>query len=415
MATEEQDLIKLLESAEQSSNDITDHKEPDTKAVTESSSTVAPVADSENLNRIIQTREQIAQVKVNLSTIIDSIADNPSLVTRASNVWGAWPTWQKVGTGLVLSVPALLAGVAASIGSLLILGGATGVVYTTTGMILEDHHACNVNIKQRLKEGVLSIADVLELTIVALDNIRLKLAEEIGKFKDENLKLAGQVSTLGDQINTLTIQIEILVETDQFLRMTKENLQQQAVELKKSTEFQSELLKKNQEELAAITRDYKKNQDMLVARVEELRKVRESMAAEVGKTKKVSEAMQRAVSTLSGQVLEDHKQKQAFQSKLSALLDGTDESAMKVIERMTTTQRELEGAKEDLRTNNVRNKELLDRQEELVRRLEKLDLSVVATVGKEVRPSVMGHTLFSTTLGTISDPSITPALTAKAH
>ena len=88
MATEEQDLIKLLETVElQNFDDTPERKELDTKTVdTEASPTVATIEDSENLNRIIQTREQIAQVKINLSTIIDSIADNPSLVTRVSNV-----------------------------------------------------------------------------------------------------------------------------------------------------------------------------------------------------------------------------------------------------------------------------------------------------------------------------------------
>ncbi len=355
--------------------------------------------ESDNLSEIIKTRDKIEQVKQNLSIIIDSIADNPSLVTRASNAWGEWATWQKVGTGLVLTVPAVLVGAAASVASLLILGGATGVVYTTTGMILEDHHACNVNIKQRLKDGILSIASVLELTIVALDNIRLRLAEEIGKFKAENLKLSTQVSILQDQISTLTIEIGILVETEAFLRITKEGLQKQALELKKTTDLQSTLLQKNQEELVAITRDYQITQKNLSTKVEELRAVREAMSAEVTKTQNISVSLQKAVTTLSGQVLEERAQKQAFQSKLELLLTDKEESASKLMERMITTHKELKGAKEDLCANNLRNRELLAKQEELMRRLEKLDLSLVQRREDETRPSVGGRsTLFSALL-----------------
>lgn len=399
MSTEEDVLSELLKKARVS--DTANVSEP---IITDTEIPLSmPPEDSDNLNKIIETRDQIAQVKKNLGTIIDSIADNPSLVTQASDVWGEWPMWQKVGAGLVLTVPALLAGVAASVGSLLVLGGATGVVYSTTGMLLEDHHSCNVHIKQRLKEGILSIADILELTIVALDNIRHKLSEEIGKFKVENSKLATQVSALGDQIHTLAIEVQMLVDTEQCLRTAKETFQQQAITLKQSTEEQSALLKKNQEELEAIKEDYRKNQEMLTGKVEELRKVRESMAAEVGKTRKVSAALQKAVVTLSGQVLEDQSQKQAFQDKLKLLLDDKEASVTKVMERMSITQHDLDVAKEDLLANNARNKELLDRQEDLVRRLEQLDLSVVVAAGKEIRASVSHNTMFARSAQVVSE------------
>lgn len=394
MATEERNLQKLFEESKKELNVYSGPVAKDV-AMQNQPSVDLVIEDSDNLTRIVQTREQIAQVKKNLSTIIDSIVDNPSLVTRASDAWGTWPIWQKVGTGLVLTVPALLAGVATSLGSLLIIGGATGVVYTTTGMILEDHHSCNVNIKQRLKEGILSIADVLELTIVALDNIRFKLAEEISKFKNENLKLTAQVSTLNDQIHTLSIQIGILVEMDQYLCTAKEVIQFQIEDLKNSTEAQSELLQKKQEELAAAVKDYKMNQELLIARVEELRAVRESMTQEVEQTKKISEALQKAVTALSEQVLEDQAQKEAFQLKLQSLLTEENTSVLKVLERMSTTKLELEEAQADLNDNNERNRKLLDKQDELVGRLEQLDLSGVEKFDKEAKVSVVGQSMFS--------------------
>ncbi|RUR07593.1 LegC2/C7 family Dot/Icm T4SS effector [Legionella sp. km772] len=392
MSTEIEELSNLLESAKTSVEPVKITVVPPKQAISLS----AP-AEIDNLAEIIKTRDNIAKVKESLNKIIDSIADNPSLVTRASNAWGEWATWQKVGTGLALTVPALLSGAAAGIGSLLILGGATGVVYTTTGIILEDHHACNENIKQRLKEGISSIADILELTIVALDNIRLRLAEEIGKFKEENFKLARLVSNLQDQVTTLSIHIEILEETETFLRGTKDKLQKDIEELKKSTEQQDVLLKKKQAELVQVTSDYQKTQAQLDKRIEELRVVREEMSIEITKTQKVSVVLQKAVHTLSGQVLEEQTQKQLFQRKLESLMTDKEADASKLLERMSTTHRELEGAKEDLRANNARNSELLAKQGELVKRLEKIDLMLLCRrepIG--VRVSEVPSTLFNT-------------------
>jgi len=403
MSTEIEELSDLLASAKTT-------VEPVKTIVTPPVHVTSPavVAENDNLGEIIKTRDKIAQVKESLNIIIDSIADNPSLVTRASNAWGGWATWQKVGTGLALTVPALLSGAAAGIGSLLILGGATGLVYTTTGIILEDHHACNENIKQRLKEGISSIAEILELTIIALNNIRLRLAEEIGKFKEENLKLARQVSNLQDQVSTLSIQIEILQETENFLRITKDKLQKDAIELKKTTDQQGELLKKNQELLTQITSDYKKTQERLDGKVEELRVVREEMSAEITKTQRVSVVLQKAVTTLSGQVLEEQTQKQVFQRKLESLITDREAGASKLMERMATTHKELEGAKDDLKANNLRNGELLAKQESLVKRLEEIDLILLRRRDLMVaKPSVIANTMFKPGSATKSDVAAT--------
>jgi hypothetical protein len=373
--------------------------------------TITPPIENDNLTKIVEAREQIALVKKNLSTIVDSIANNPSLITRASEAWGGWPTWQKVGTGIVLTVPALLVGVAASVGSLLLIGGATGVAYTTTGLILEDHHACNVNIKQRLKDGILSLADVLELTIVALDSIRLKLAEELAKFKEENSKLALEVSTLQDQIHTLSIQVGILIDVESFLRATKEQLHKEVQSLKSDTKEQRELLEKQRDKLAEVTREYQITQESLTERVKELRTVREQMATEIASTRKVSESLQKAVTTLSGVVIEDQKQRETFQAQLFKALKGEETCAIKVMERMSLTQGELETATSDLRFNNDYHRKLLEKQGSLLRELEALDLK--SCVAVKDRISVLPHTMFTKPAASSAGIVVTESATAS--
>lgn len=412
MASEADELLDILSEDKRSGEQKSNNKAVAATEVDSIEMVIQP--DSENLTKIIETRAQIAEVKKNLSTIVDSIANNPSLITRASDTWGGWPTWQKVGTGVAVTLPALLVGAATSIGSLLVIGGATGVVYTTTGLILEDHHVCNVNIKQRLKEGITSLADVLELTIVALDTIRLKLADELRKFKEENSKLALHVSTLQDQIKYLSIQVEILVRTESHLRDYKEKLQKDIQTLQNATIEQRDLLKKTQEELEATTKDYQLNQEMLTAKIKELRSVREEMTGEIVKTKRVAESLQKAVSTLSVAVIDDQKQRAAFQTRLTDLLNGEEDSAKRVIERLATTQNELDGATKDLRTNNQHHQELLEKQEILVKKLETLDLQSMVATAKETRASVFGHTLFANHSALGVENPVTPCILVHA-
>lgn len=374
MVTEEQELAKLLATVK---------KKPEAPVCAAQAAAEAAEADStlelhSNLDEIIKTKQHIADVKRNLSIIIDTIASNPSMVSRAADAWGTWPAWKKVGTGLVLTMPPLFMGVAASIGTLLILGGATGVAYTTAGIVLEDHHSCNTDLKQKIKDGISSIADILEITIVALDKIRFRLMAEINKFKEENYKLATQVSNLQDETNRLANQVEELIETSDHLRTLKKRLEDEALALRQSNSTQQQLIQENQEQLEKVTHQYQEAQNLLTTQVYELRTLRHSMTTEVAKAKHVSDSLQQVVAVLSGQVLEEQAQKQAFEAKLAQLLQLEYASASQFIDRLNHTQSELEEVKVDLEKNNSRNYALLDKQERLISRLEALDLQAVS-------------------------------------
>lgn len=331
------------------------------------------VPDKTSLENIVATQKQISQVKASLGTIIDTMAQNPSLFTRAATYFGEIPLWQKITLGLGLSVPTLAAGIFAHVGVLLVIGGVTVVAYTGMGIVLDDHHHCNINIAERLKSGIFNLADVLQLTIDALDTIRTKLAAEIEKFKTENLKLAEHVAELGDQIDLLSAQVELYIETEKLLRETKVALEETAAKLNASTSEQTELLKQNQDELSRITKAYSKSQEQLTDKIGELTTVRVSMGLEVEKAKKVAATLQGTVSTLSGTVIDDVKQRQAFQEKLTVFLADKESSFDTIAERICMAERELTRVKDELKNSNERYNELLARQEKQIARLEALD------------------------------------------
>jgi hypothetical protein len=326
-----------------------------------------------SLEKIVETKQQISQVKASLGNIIDTMAQNPSIFNRVATCYGEFPLWQKIAIGVGISVPTLALGVFAEIGALLVIGGVTVVAYTATGIVLDDHHHCNVNIAERLKLGIISLADVLELTIKALDSIGKKLAEEVGKFKIENIKLAERVSDLGDQIESLSSQVELYIETEKLLRTTKEDLETTAEKLKQSVTDQNDLLRKNQEELSRVTKAYSLSQEQLSGKIVELTTVRASMGKEVDKARKLALTLEHTISSLSGAVIEDKKKREVFQRKLESFIGEKESGFESVAERLDEAERELSLGKDEFQSANERYNGLLNRHEKLVARLEVLD------------------------------------------
>lgn len=336
--------------------------------------------ESTALNGILKTKETIERVKANLSSIIDGIGDNPSLISKASGIWGKWSLAQKVVVGAVLCVPAASVGVATGFSALLTLGALAGATYTAAGLTLEDHNACTVQIKQKLKEGILSITDVLAAIIIDLDDIRINLATQVSKFKEENMKLALHVTSLQDQISTLTIQVELLISIEAFIRRNKEELEKQIDTLKSATVIQTEQLEEAQKKFNLLNTDYEKQQKDLAAKVEELRLVREEMATEVAKTKKVSAELEVTVETLAAHVTEDKTKKDTLTTQLASIVGKEEKTVHGLLTRMSATTGELESAKNDLQSNNTQHKALLTKQEELIKRLEKLDRNLILSL-----------------------------------
>lgn len=375
MATQKPDLENFLRSDfANSNNKETTNPEQEMVPLDDRVITIeALVSNKDSIENIVATQKQLSQVKESLGTIIDTMAQNPSLFTRASNFYGEMPLWQKVVIGVGLSVPTLAAGIFAHIGILLVISGATAVSYTAAGIILDDHHTCNVNIAERLKAGIFNLADVLQLTIDALDVISKKLALEIEKFKAENLKLAKHVEDLGNQVGSLSSQVEFLMETEKLLRATKDALEETSIQLKDSitqlndsVSEQSELLAENQVELEKVTKLHEQSQKNLSEKIVELNVVKVEMGLEVEKAQKIALTLQGTVNTLVGTTIADQKQKEQFQKRLDGFLADKEKSFDQVADRIFGAERELASVKEELRVVKDELNRSLESHKELI-------------------------------------------------
>lgn len=336
----------------------------------------ASSTELDSLESIALTQEHLAQVKKSLGAIVDSLQQNPSLISRAAAFWGELPLWQRIIGGVAISGPTLIIGAAAHIGFLVTISGVSALAYTTSSIVLDDHHYHTKNIAQKLKEGIFGVAEILELTISALDAIRKKLAKEIQKFKDENEKLALNITRLNEEVETLTAQVEVYVETAKLLRKNKEDLEKVAQSLKLDLEKQGEQFEANQRELEKVRALHERSISLLNQKTSELAQVRLQMGTEVEKAKHIAATLEGAVKTLTSSVTSDPIQRQVFHEKLDHFLSDKSASFDQVADRICRAENELSDVKAELKASTERFNKLLDLQEKQLIRLQGLDRRV---------------------------------------
>ncbi|MCW8472111.1 hypothetical protein OQJ19_15875 [Fluoribacter gormanii] len=347
----------------------------------------SPESDLDSLQSIALTQEHLAQVKKSLGAIVDSLQDNPSLISRAAAFWGELPLWQRIIGGVAISGPTLIIGAAAHIGFLVTISGVSALAYTTSGIVLDDHHYHTKNIAQKLKEGIFGVAEILELTIGALDSIRKKLAVEIDKFKEENEKLAKNISRLNEEVETLSAQVEVYVETEKLLRKTKDELEKTAASLKLDAEKQNKQFETTQKELLKARDEHSRSLVLLSEKTSELAEVRISMGAEVEKAKKIASTLEGTVRILSSATIADASQRHAFQEKLNSFLENKAASFDQVADRIGKAESELSEVKSELKASTERFNKLLELQEKQLQRLQGLDKRVDASTHPEMYPA----------------------------
>ncbi|HAT9067737.1 TPA: hypothetical protein JBD66_11270 [Legionella pneumophila subsp. pneumophila] len=100
--------------------------------------------DKERFEKIVTTQNKIQKIKVDLNQLIQAMNQNPSLLSRAANLWNKIPLWQKITAGAVLTVPLLLTGLMANLAALITLSIVTAIVYTASSFLLDNHQSQSI-------------------------------------------------------------------------------------------------------------------------------------------------------------------------------------------------------------------------------------------------------------------------------
>ncbi|HAT9712930.1 TPA: hypothetical protein JBD70_15345 [Legionella pneumophila subsp. pneumophila] len=349
--------------------------------------------DKERFEKIVTTQNKIQKIKVDLNQLIQAMNQNPSLLSRAANLWNKIPLWQKITAGAVLTVPLLLTGLMANLAALITLSIVTAIVYTASSFLLDNHQSQNTDNSEQLNAGISSLVELLDTVISTLDLLREQLAIEIDVFQKENERLTESVQQFCEQINTLKSQISELSDTEKALRATQIELELTAKTLKGSIEEQSQVLENTQKELEQVVLAYKDNQNQLSDKIKELDDIKLKMGKEVDQAQTLSLVLRSTVEALSKTVIADEEQRTSFQLRLNEFLTNKEKSFDQVAERISDAERKLSVVTKQLGESNQRYRKLLDRQEQQIIRLEQLDAeqsNEVQELSNEVKPSING-------------------------
>lgn len=328
--------------------------------------------EQDNLAKIAITKEIFEQIKKSLAETVKSMEKNPSMFSRAAEFWGELPMWQKIIGGLVLTLPTLIIGIATHIGFLLAICGVTTVTYAAGGIILDDHHKCSTSTTESLQKGILGLADLLELTINALNVIREQLAKEVAKFTQENTKLEESIHVLSAHIDSLDAQVRAASKMTEALVDTKNDIMEASNLLKEGINQEKSRLEQSHLKLERISEAYGSSQTELANKMGEVTQIKTALATEVSRARMIIDTLQSSISDLSKVAIGSEEQRQAFQRKLDVFLSDTETSFHQVVERICDAEKKLVRVQKELERANERYFELLKIQGAHIDRLEGL-------------------------------------------
>ncbi|MGC1182820.1 LegC2/C7 family Dot/Icm T4SS effector [Legionella sp.] len=326
--------------------------------------------EQNNFQKIIITQEIFKKIKESLRVTIQSMEKNPSIFSRTAEFWGKLPLWQKILGGVALTLPTLILGIIAHLSFLLAICGVTTIVYTSGGIVLDDHHKCGNNVTENLAKGILNLADFMELTITALDIISQKVTMEVKKFTAENELLKINVNQLNNGITQLTGEITAAAELISSLKITKEKLEETACNLSKQVIEQGSLLEINQKELTRVTEAYKVSQLQLSNKIEEFAEIEKGLKEEIQKTAKIADYLSTVTQDISAIAIADESQKKEFHNRLTEFLQNKEVSFAALAIRFGEAEKKLEQANQLYDAQNQKYLELIEKQEKQIVRLE---------------------------------------------
>lgn len=370
--------------------------DPQKLDVNESAPQVERNEENKHVLQILLTYNQLKKIKQNLNAMIDSLAENPSILSRASKLWGTIPWWQKLLAGLVLTIPLLLVGIFAQLAVLTAISICVMVTYTISSLALDNHQAHNTNNTARLKSCIGNMADLLGASIQLLQGLQQLIAKQIDAFHTENNKLTQKIIELTPQVEDLTQKVEGLQQVKQTLGKTIEDLEQTLQVFKTSGQEQIELFEQTKHELEQVKSSYEDNEKKLSTSINELTDHNANMQVQLNLARSIAMTLNDAVATFSAMILADEQQRSAFSERLANTLNNKEQCFIKVLNQFNHSERNLKTITNQLVDLNNEYDAVLDRFE-IVTRLMEEKLGIVKITPPEeleqqnkIKPSING-------------------------
>lgn len=340
-----------------------------------SKETTSPVAEPDkakkSLAEVEANQESVATIKALIDSIIDSIAKNQSMLTRAALFWGKLPLWQKIGTGLLLIAPTLILGIVLQLSILIIISALTLITFVPTSLVLDDHYKHDEQVTDKLKDSMTIMAISLEAVLDTMEELRLKLANQIENFHLENERLTNGIIDLSSKVDTLSSQSKELMKMEQEFRAIQLELEDAEKTLHLSLKEKSELLQKNQHAIDTTKNAFAVNQDELSKTILELDAVRFTLGKTIADNQSVTVILKETVEKLAKSFILDETARNEFQTKLEHFITDKEKTFNEIAQRICKANQELSLVRDELNRTNLRYQSLLDRQASQLDRLDK--------------------------------------------
>lgn len=321
-----------------------------------------------SLGRLTSANDQLSKIEEYLNSVIDSLHDNPSFLTRVANRWGELPGWAKIVGGIVFFGIFFTLGILAHLVVIIAITAVTATGFTISSVMLDDHYKASKRSKDTLKSGMLSLGNLLKSTIMALDKICEQLVVEVDKFKQENNRLAEYVSLINEDLRTLHSEMDALSGTKEALT---------ALELK----------------FEKTSMDYEAFNRLLKERIDELERIKIKMASQMKEQEGMVSLLQGTLETFSAKLFGDEADKSQFLQKMRDFIQDGSASFATIADRICQAETELLRTQHALEESNKRYDQLIEKHTAL---LERYDKSLSDSLMKDRSTNIQGfHPFFS--------------------
>lgn len=328
------------------------------------------IENTDHLKVIDFTEEKLDQMKQDLSGMIDVMAQNSSLLSRASTFWGQRPWWQKVLIGSAVIIPLAIVSIVTQLAIFITITVFTLMISVAGSFLLDNHYHQNKENHDNLKNGLHHLADTLGGVIHLLDKLHQDLTSEITKLQHENANLANSVDHLNGELKTFSIKVNSLVDVEQQLSLTKTALEQTSSEFAAAVNDHAKQLDQIQTELKQAVNNYDIAQIQLAEKITELHDVKVKMGLQLKQAKTVSLTLRGAIETLTNTVITDKEQQTECIKRLQDFLENKEKSFDQIVDRICEAEHKLHLLQEELRLSNERYEKLLQRHEGQLDRIE---------------------------------------------
>lgn len=322
------------------------------------------------LDSVGLSQDQLVQFKHDLKQIIESMNPGTSWFHRASIFWANLPLWLKVVAAIVLIVPPFVIGIVLHIASLIVISVAVFIFYSAFSFFFYNHKQSAESSNDQIEQEIYKLANGLDTVIFSLDVQSKKISDELDDFHVKNRKLEIKVNELSTHRLKLEQTSILYSELVGDLQVNNNDLDSTLDSLSHSKLKHLENLQIYQNMIVQFKKDQELNQHELSEKISELNRVKNELSEALQIPNSLLPALKESVEQLMLKAFKRKEDQVRFQENLDLFLSKKEGSADVLIQRLNDTQHKISVIKEALNVNHRRYEDLLNREDDVITRLE---------------------------------------------